>query len=238
MAAPIKKPRQSRKCVECTALPTKLDKARDVYLCDQCADSPKYKLIYHSHAKKEYRLNDNDLMPLLAKSFEKKTAYCMATLYLLTDVEEVCRTKYGCAPTDNTLQILAKIEKIKSDKVKKRVANRNKKETGRKTRLVARLNDHGLELRYDSKLCTGYIDGTITDWTVDQICHRMCQMKYLFDYCNMDHYLEKAHEANQDEYNAGYIPDSSPFDDAEWMALKKHGVNGKYPKDWPWLQQG
>ena len=82
-----------------------------------------------------------------------------------------------------------------------------------------------MELCSDSKLCEGYIDGTIKDWTVEKIAERMCQMKYLFDYAGMEYQKE--------EFENGYFPDMTVFEQAEDSALRKIGG---YPKKWPWLK--
>ena len=61
----------------------------------------------------------------------------------------------------------------------------------------------------------------------------MCEVKYLFDYCDMTSEIESARESQQEEWKAGYKPCESPFEAAEYTALKKKG--GKYPKVWPWM---
>lgn len=94
------------------------------------------------------------------------------------------------------------------------------------------MNKYKLTLRNDSKLCTGYINGTIKDLTCKQIAVRMCQMKYLYDYCHMNDCCEEAYESQQEEYRAGYLPDCTVFEQAELIALHKYG---NYPNVWPWL---
>lgn len=90
----------------------------------------------------------------------------------------------------------------------------------------------GLELRSDSNLCKKYIDGDVKD--LQGVVKRMCQMKYLYDYCHMDECHEIAYEQQCDELNAGYFPDCSVSDQAELIALRKYS-NGKYPDNWPWM---
>ena len=58
-------------------------------------------------------------------------------------------------------------------------------------------------------------------------------MKYLFEYCHMDECKQIAYENQRDELRAGYFPDCSVFDDAEYIALNKYS-NGKYPSVFPW----
>ncbi len=57
---------------------------------------------------------------------------------------------------------------------------------------------------------------------IQDIVERMCQMKYLFEYCHMDECKEKALEEQRETLEAGYIPDCSVFDEAEIMALDKY----------------
>lgn len=72
--------------------------------------------------------------------------------------------------------------------------------------MVESLNKYKLQLREDSKLCQGYIDGTIKDWTIDQIVERMCQMRFLYEYCDMDDAYQEAKSEQCDGFNAGYFP--------------------------------
>lgn len=104
----------------------------------------------------------------------------------------------------------------------------------RKQELVDALAEYKLSLRADSKLCQGYINGTITDRSVDEIVHRMCQMHFLFNYANMDSCLDRAYEQHNVERNDGFFSDFSVFERAERLALKKR----PYPSSWPWLGAG
>lgn len=103
----------------------------------------------------------------------------------------------------------------------------------RKQELVDALAEYKLSLRADSKLCQGYINGTITDRSVDEIVHRMCQMHFLFNYADMDNCLDRAYELHNAERNDGCFSDFSVFERAERLALKKR----PYPSSWPWLNQ-
>lgn len=103
----------------------------------------------------------------------------------------------------------------------------------RKEKLIKALSKYGLKLRNDSRLCTNYMNGELTNWTLDEVVERMCQMKYLFDYCDIEDYIEKARSEYYDEINDGYFPDCSIIDKAEMYAMK----NKKYPDKWPWLNK-
>jgi len=102
----------------------------------------------------------------------------------------------------------------------------------RKLALVNALGEYKLQLRSDSKLCASYIAGFCT-FTVDQVVERMCQMKYLYDYCNMTKYLRRAENEFRAELNTGYIPDVPVFDSAEYLALNARSSG--YPLVWPWM---
>lgn len=97
----------------------------------------------------------------------------------------------------------------------------------RKKKLESCLKSRGLELRNDSALCSNFIDGT-TDLDLNYIVQRMCEMKYLYEYCNMKkikkqvYYKKKSHNALN---NVNL--------DAEIIALNKYS-DGKYPNKFPW----
>lgn len=47
-----------------------------------------------------------------------------------------------------------------------------------------KLNERGVKFRSDSALCSQYINGT-SDLSLDYVVQRMCEMKYLYEYCHM-----------------------------------------------------
>lgn len=100
-------------------------------------------------------------------------------------------------------------------------------EKTRKDVLINELAKYKLVLRSDSKLCESYINGSIHErWTLDTIAYRMCQMRYLYDYCDMNQAFRQAKDKNR---RNGYEGDL--FDIAERIAIKGKG----YPSEWPWL---
>jgi hypothetical protein len=99
----------------------------------------------------------------------------------------------------------------------------------RKYELIMALRCKGLLLRSDSKYCRLYIDHNEGD--IDDIVQRMCEMKFLYDYCNFKNELKIAKQEQIDELNSGYFPDCPVFDQAEMNVLIKIG---KYPKVFPW----
>jgi len=178
----------------------------------------------------EYVLTLKDLKDVEFKS-SRNAHQSFSKLYLITTVKEIALKKHNIQNIEDLVEIRNKKilkKSIRSTKMKESVACAINL---RKTNLIKKLKELGLTLRNDSKLCTEYINGTLKDWTVEQIAHRMCQMKYLFDYCDMSQCLEQASKEQNDELTAGYFPDMTVFDQAEYIALK----NKKYPTIFPWI---
>ena len=100
----------------------------------------------------------------------------------------------------------------------------------RKNLLINKLNKVGLELRSGSKLCQKYIEKA--QGNVDNIVERMCQMKYLYDYCNIQEVLNKLSKERKETVHFIHFPYMLPplFEKAENIILEKQ----KYPKYWPW----
>jgi hypothetical protein len=218
------------------------------YLCEQCIlffrniDSDT--LIFKSYVKDWFI--KPDLLNPIEKSFinryHKKT-----TQYKLADVIYFFCLKYGINQDDPCSIITKRNQLIKEreNRAKKREENKRKNEpirlkkeaekrNKRQEILVNALNRYGLELRSDSQLCNGYIDGTIKDWSLDEIVERMCQMKYLFEYMNMKYYLDKIyHEQKMEREFSKYYPTQTVFEEAEEYVLSK--IKG-YPKTWPWME--
>lgn len=227
-----------KKCIECGDKKTKKAKARDFYLCEVCMELDKYKLICKTDIKNKYFVTEDELEGCDFYIVKQGNGYPDMTLYKTTDVKDVCCSKYKIDRNDENA-IINKMNELQDEKEKKSSERKEKikqkKEemnNKRKTKLVKALKDYGLTLRNDSKLCNGYIDGTIKDWSINQIVQRMCQMKYLYDYCNMDECCQDAYEEQQEELRAGYFPDCTVFEQAELIALKRYG---NYPAVWPWL---
>jgi uncharacterized protein YecE (DUF72 family) len=104
-------------------------------------------------------------------------------------------------------------------------------EDERKQELIDALDEYGLELRSDSKLCEKYIK--LLDSDLDYVVRRMCEMKYLYEYCNMKKELKEVEREHIQTLNAGYIPDMSVFQEAEDNILRRIG---DYPEEWPWIE--
>ena len=210
-------------------------KKHGIRLCDLCDKKDENTMICKSTAKSEYSLNDGDLDDLdytPVNNPHYRSASEMI-LYNKLDIKNKFCEKYKITWDKIDLKI-AELKLLKLDKKTIRVKKREEKTQSNREKLINALSDHGLELRTDSKLCQQYIDGELTEWTLEAVVQRMCQMKYLYDYCDMDQAYQEAREKQIEELNAGYFPDCSIFDQAEMIALEK--VQGKYPEEWPWIQ--
>lgn len=223
-------------CDVCDGSPARFNRIFDKNLCQECRNDPEYKLIYKTTAKNKYFFTDKDIEQL--ECFETTGYNGYSFRCSLTLIRELEAINYFCAKhnisMDELDDMIEKLKTMKKTRSKKIKQTKQKNLETREKNLKKALKKVGLVMREDSKLCKGYIDGSIKDWTIEQIVERMCQMKFLYDYANMDHYIEKAKKSQGEELEAGYFPDMSIFDQAEMYALKKIGG---YPNKWPWLKK-
>jgi len=132
---------------------------------------------------------------------------------------------------------------IKNEKQRQIMLENERRE--RQQQMNNALQEAGLELRSDSKLCQKYIDGESVN--LADVVKRMCQMRYLYDYCNMNECRNIAYNKyKKSQYNEYYRynddqcdndyderPQYTVSDMAEKIALQKYS-NGKYPEIFPW----
>lgn len=222
-------------CEECNNYLGKKQTIINKFLCNTCKELNKYIVITKTNAKKNYLFKDDDLIDLT--SYEGKSSYGPATYYTIEDLDVKACNKYNIHK-DNIKEFLSKLHHEKAIKSKERkekmLITKENKIKKRREKLISELAKVKLQLRSDSVLCKKYIDGT-SEYDLEYIIERMCQMKYLFEYCHMDECKQIAYEQQLEEFNAGYFPDCSVFDEAEYIALKKYS-NGKYPVVFPWLE--
>lgn len=223
-------------CEECLSEKGSVSEFHNIRLCQTCKRIDKYELICKTAAKSEYHLKDDDLDGLkyittTNPNYKRKDM----TLYAKKEIIEAFKEKYNIGEDDNISDKLFELDWKRLERgTKVKVTKQNNKQT-RRNDLVAALNNVGLKLRNDSKLCKGYINGTLgrDNWTIPEIVNRMCQMNYLYKYCDMDNAFNKAKDEHDEELGAGYFPDEPLFDVAERIALRTKG--GNYPAVWPWL---
>ena len=220
-------------CIECGDKGV-FNKLLNHYVCSICKHIDKYKLITKTNAKSKYFLKKEDLQQL--RAFHGRSSYGPATYYLESDLVELACAKHNLG-SDTLYDVLNNWTNEKQRKREQKLKVRTEKKQTlietRKDELISALQEYGLVLRSDSKLCQLYIDGR-TDYSIDDVVKRMCQMKYLFEYCHMDECKNIAYQQYIEELDAGYIPDCSVFDSAEEIALRKYS-NGEYPLIFPWF---
>jgi hypothetical protein len=223
----------SNKCIECNNKGTKRAKT-NIILCKICCKLEKYEVITKTKAKLEYFLNETDLEGV--NSIKANSSYGLCTYYMKTDIINKACSKYN-VPCENLDELLKnmKLDKtnVKKYKMEIKLEKEKKASDKRKEKLIDELYNVGLELRSDSVLCSNYINGKIKNGSLDDIVKRMCQMKYLYDYCHMEECKDIAYKNQQDDWKHGYHPDCSVSDDAELIALDKYS-KGKYPVVFPW----
>lgn len=107
----------------------------------------------------------------------------------------------------------------------------------RTLKLKSKLEQHQIELRSDSALCSKYIANTI-DLTLDQVVRRMCEMKYLYEYCHMKKIkLQLFKEYLREKKSLGKKLEKGELNlKAEQLALQMWS-GGKYPEKFPWEKQ-
>ena len=220
-------------CIECNENEGKNCSPIDKVLCDTCNKLDKYTLITKTNAKNDYFLKDSDLTELIA--YRVLCRYNTATLYNKLDIMNVACVKHNLEMEnlENSLNMMriAKQEKSNARKSKQMAAKQALYEQ-RNTELVSALQEMGLELRADSKLCQMYMNGETQD--IEYVVKRMCEMKYLYDYCHMNECQEIAYRKYCEDKKYGYWSGESVSEMAEDIALRKYS-NGRYPTRWPWM---
>ena len=223
----------NKTCTNCNnkgRLSTKLQK----YVCNDCSKLDEFTLIVKTTAKNTYLFTDDNLYDL--DEYKGKTQYGPATYYIKKELDCKACQIYN-VDMENLRNFLTnmKLEKdTKKEQKSKLLEEKNKiKMTERKGILTDALNTAGVHFREDSELCHLYIMNK-TSMSLENIVKRMCQMKYLYEYCNMDKCRNIAYQKYKEEIRAGYFPDCSVSDMAEDIALERYS-NGKYPSDvYPW----
>lgn len=221
---------QKQPCIECNNKAPKFTKINE-YVCMVCRKLDKYNVISKTNAKKIYFLKDNDLTNI--KAYKANSSYGPATYYIKQDLIDYCCIKYNTNKSniDSILEYMINKKKRLTD-IKQLAKKQKKKEHMQilKYKLVNELHKVGVNFRDDSILCQKYIQGS-KEHSLKFIIKRMCQMKYLFDYCKMDKCKDEVYKNHKNKYGC-YYP-GKIFEYAEIMALEKYS-NGKYPDVYPW----
>ena len=226
-------------CVECNNK-GRLVKRLNIIVCIECNKLDKYTLITKTNAKLNYFLTEDDLDDDNLISYEGKIGYGPATYFTIHDIKYKVCNKHNVNINECEHLINKLINDKKKRKEERRLKGNAKIEVNRDKRkdsLVNALHKAGLELRSDSELCSKYIIGEFENSKssniIEKIVKRMCQMKYLYEYCHMEECKDKVYEERNKYRNSNYYEFSSISDDAELMALDKYS-NSNYPTIFPW----
>jgi len=164
-------------CFNCFETTKREDPFYLIPMCFECSkNEPLLQCITKTIAKKKYCINDKDLdnLEFILKINPHYRSGSAMTLYLESDVIKLSNRKHN-----NKLDEEKKKRELKRYNM---ITKKNERIKKRKNELFEKLKENGLELRPDSKLCSGYIDGSLKKWTLDQVVHMVGEMKWLFEY--------------------------------------------------------
>jgi hypothetical protein len=225
-------------CIECMNKCNYYERL-EKYVCIKCRNLDTYMLITRTKTKEIYMLKDDELTNLTY--YIGRTRYGEARYYIKADIEKYLCVKYNITYNIPNTDLYSEIDRLKKnkeetrkEKYEKALERRNIKKEARKNKLITELSKYKLRLRNDSMLCKQYIEGNC-EYSLKDVVQRMCEMKYLYEYCHMKESYSVAYEEQQEELRAGYFPDCSISEQAEDISLRKYS-NGKYPKVFPWLE--
>jgi hypothetical protein len=231
----MSKKKPGKLCEDCQDPKTTYHRTLEKYLCEECSESDDNTLICKSTAKQKYFLTEKDLEDIEYYEVDNPHWRCASSMKLYTraDILEKFYDKYN-ANSDNEEQKRKDLEKNRKKRSIVRLNTKELKRKKRKQKLTEALKEYKLKIRADSSLCEQYINGTLKGWNLDKIVKRLCQMHYLFNYCNIQKYINIVKEDRQQEkrWNGYYDGSVSVVDEAEELILKKIK---KYPTVWPWM---
>ena len=222
-------------CTECNIKKGIFSNIFNIIICGDCKNKNKYYLITKTNAKKEYLLNDNDLIDI--PFINKNSSYGPATYYSKENLLNYLSIKHDIKINDvhNYIENKKREKELLKQEKQNRINEKKEiKKLKRRDNLINALSNYKLNIRNDSQLCKNYIDGS-NEYTIKEIVQRMCQMKYLYDYCHMNDCKDIAYESYTEELKAGYYPDMNVSEHAELIALSKYS-NNKYPDIFPWMK--
>jgi hypothetical protein len=241
-------PKINKSCVNCYRKGTWATRF-EIFLCSECRSLPKYILISKTDAKDDYFLTDDDISGM--EKLEANGPCGPATYYKKSDLLDKFYEKYN-TNAENYFEVKMNLCQERWDKIKEKRAakelNKLNKIAVRKSSLQKALEKVGLVLY------TGYVVGEIGELvesftnlsndyinnkikpkqTIKQIVVKLCEMKYLYEYCKMKDFINAAIEENIDDYNSDLLTEKYIYEYAEKLALEKHS-NGIYPVKFPWI---
>jgi len=163
-------------CTSCEGKKGKPFKWTKERLCDDCRSLKKYQVITKSEAVSHYRLREEHLDELFCVYTNNRYRRdAPIRLYLRTQVREMSLRVHGSK--EARLNSIQKSKERSAKAQKTRQDNMNR----RMNELTAALQAQGLTLRNDSRLCQGYINGSVKTHSVEMIVEVMLKHKMLYE---------------------------------------------------------
>ena len=203
-----------------------------------CRDCQKANIdvVTKTGAKSTYLLKDGDLEGLTVHYVTNlHGGRHPINLFLESDIKDMAIERYG------SLEKLAIAHeergvRLERNRERRRLRAIERERLEKKLRdaridqLVDAMEAVGLEIRDDSKLCDGYIEGTL-GWTLQDVVDMCCEMHWLYNYTNYPTQLDKRlQKARENRYYFDY-------EEVEYYVrrrvFKKHGG---IPTVYPWLK--
>ncbi len=225
-------------------------------LCQSCIKLDKYTLVSKTNVKKDFFIKSELLVE--CRHYVGYHNHQPTTLYTLSDVLSHFCAIYNIPHDKHHIcikrqQLMDEFKVAREKRRELRLASKNRAAIKRQTDLIEALNKYQLEYDEKNRLCRSFVEGEVgfgvgvnITTTMDDIVHRMCQMKFLYDYCHMEYFLNKIQKKDEQSYEIsifrkyfGYKYGNAIYyilEKAEKMALDAYGCpSGSYPPHWGWL---
>lgn len=164
-------------------------RSNDIKICYNCCKEHNL-FICKSDAKKKYLLKDSDLDNVMYISRQHSVwSKISMMLYLVNDIIKVSKKKHNIKTKKDLLFFLNNKLKIKEEKKGKLNKNKLQIINERGNKLKQKLDEYGLTLRTDSKLCSQYINHGIGN--IEEIVKTMKGMEFLYNNTNYHELMGK-----------------------------------------------
>jgi hypothetical protein len=198
-------------------------RSHDIKICYNCCKEHNL-FICKSDAKKKYLLKDSDLDNVMYISRQHSVwSKINMMLYLVNDVIKVSKKKHNIKTKKDLLFFLNNKLKLKEEKKEKLNKNKLQIITERENKLKQKLDEYGLTLRTDSKLCSQYINHGIGN--IEDVVKTMKGMEFLYN--NTKYHELMGKELKSEFRECKMYGDKMNDDDIEWIRenVKKTCVN-------------
>ena len=181
-----------------------------------------FELVLESNGSKKYLIKESHLRAMFCKKHNVNDDQIEEKIQEITE-----RKEKRAIEREKERQLEIQREEARREEL---MPEEHKK---RRIELTEALHKYDLSLRCDSSLCRQYIEGRLTShWSLEKVVERMCQMKYLYDYCDMDKAFIKA-----DRYKEDCLNEYGCFDEKLMDVAEVYAMRGKsYPDKWPWIE--